>query len=100
MHCHATAVYIDFCHVLKQPGCVAGTITAKEALGMMSGMVERMPSEKNSLASDGLISYSRNGSRHTVAFGLQDVHEFLPCLHAGDEVHVTAICNFLHSRYG
>jgi hypothetical protein len=73
-------------HIVVSISWNAGTITAKEALGMMSGMVERMPSEKNILASDGLISYESNGSRHTVAFGLQDVHEFLPCLHAGDEV--------------
>lgn len=53
---------------------------------MMSGMVERMPSENASLATDGLISYTRNGKCCTVAFGLQDVHEFLPCLHAGDQV--------------
>lgn len=64
----------------------AGTITAKEALGITSGMVERMPSVNTSLATDGLISYTRNGQAATVGFGLQDIHEFLPCLHAGDEV--------------
>ena len=53
---------------------------------MLSGMVERMPTENNALATNGLISYKRNGKHCTVAFGLQDVHEFLPCLHAGDEV--------------
>lgn len=67
---------------------LAGTITAKEGLGMMSGMVQRMPSENSSMAADGLISYDRDGKRSTVTFGLQDVHEFLPCLHAGDEVRV------------
>ena len=53
---------------------------------MTSGLVERMPAAVPALATDGLISYERNGVRRTVAFGLQDVHEFLPCLHAGDEV--------------
>lgn len=52
----------------------------------MSGLVERMPAAVPALATDGLISYERSGVRRTVAFGLQDVHEFLPCLHAGDEV--------------
>ena len=68
---------------------IAGTITAKEALGMFSGLVERMPSESNSLAGDGLISYKRDGVASTVAFGMQDVHEFRSCLHAGDEVRCT-----------
>jgi hypothetical protein len=84
----------------------AGTITAKEALGMLSGFIERMPTENHSLATDGLISYERNGRRCTVAFGLQDVHEFLPCLHAGDEARFAPCswcfrcCSCVHTECG
>jgi hypothetical protein len=101
---HECLLVLDHSNLSRNPStnarfCIAneleltGTITAKEGLGMMSGMVQRMPSENNSTAADGLISYDRDGKRCTVAFGLQDVHEFLPCLHAGDEVRLLWVHN-------
>jgi hypothetical protein len=66
----------------------AGTITAKEILGTLRGVIKQMPSEDPERLPDGIIAYEQDGQQREVAFGVQDINEYVSTLVVNDQVRL------------
>lgn len=88
LHIHVEAVTpTTFTCFLSLRVFFPGTISAKEILGTLRGIIKKLPTDRGPEGpQDGIIEYEKDGSMQEVRFGAQDVNEYLSTLAVNDEV--------------